>query len=131
GRQRQLRAGQRARRCQHSARHRFWPLAPAAGGASDHRLHQHSADPTKTVMPSDHTHGDIPKIAIATGSVDQVECILRKMGIKDSEFTDPSGSGRINLYGGGTASGSGSVISSQTPPQASLMGGTGSTLNQY
>src|SRR6185437_10256692 len=90
-----------------------------------------AADPTATVMPSDHTQGDIPKIAIATGSVDQVECILRKMGIKDTEFTDPSGSGRINLYGGGTASGSGSVISSQTPTQASLMGGTGSTLNQY
>jgi hypothetical protein len=90
-----------------------------------------AADPTTTVMPSDHTQGDIPRIAVATGSVDQVECILRKMGIKDSEFTDPSASGRINFFGGGTASGSGAVISSQTPTQASLMGGTGAALNQY
>ncbi|HXE07812.1 MAG TPA: choice-of-anchor D domain-containing protein [Acidobacteriaceae bacterium] len=87
-------------------------------------------DATAAVMPSDHTEGDIPKIAVATGSVDQVECILRKMGIKDTEFTDPTGSGRINLFGG-NAPGSGSVISPQSPTQASLMGGNGSILNQY
>jgi hypothetical protein len=79
-------------------------------------------------MPSDHTQGDIPKIAIATGSVDQVECVLRKMGISDSEFTDPAGTGRINLYTG-TAS-SGSAIDSSTPTQASLMENA-ATLNSY
>jgi hypothetical protein len=83
------------------------------------------------VMPSDHTQGDIPKIAIATGSADGVECVLRKMGIKDSEFTDSSGSGRINIFGGGGALGSGAVIDTGTPTQAALMGGNGSTLNQY
>lgn len=83
------------------------------------------------VMPADHTQGDIPKIAIATGSADAVECVLHKMGIKDSEFTDPTGSGRINLFGGGGALGSGVVIDSATPTQASLMSGNGSTLNQY
>jgi hypothetical protein len=82
------------------------------------------------VMPQNHTQGDIPLIAIATGSVDQVECVLRKVGISDTEFTDPGGGGRINLYGGG-ASGSGAVIDSGTPTQASLMGGSGSTLNSY
>lgn len=87
-------------------------------------------DPALAVMPQNQGQGDIPKIAIATGSVDQVECILRKVGISDSEFTDPSGGGRINLFGGGGASGSGAVISSQTPTQASLMGNQ-ATLNQY
>ena len=82
------------------------------------------------VMPQNQSQGDIPKIAIATGSVDQAECVLLKMGISKSEFTDPSGSGRINLYGGGAA-GSGSVIDVGTPTQAALMGGNGSTLNQY
>lgn len=83
------------------------------------------------VMPQNQGQGDIPKIAIATGQVDQVECVLRKMGINDSEFTDTSGSGRINLFGGGGAGGSGSIISpSTTPTQASLMGNA-SLLNQY
>ena len=83
------------------------------------------------VMPQNHNQGDIPLIAIATGEVDQAECVLLKMGISQSEFTDPSGPGRINLYGGGNAAGSGSVIDVGTPTQATLMGGTGATLNQY
>ncbi len=85
---------------------------------------------TMAVMPQNQSQGDIPKIAIATGSVDQVECVLRKVGINDSEFTDPTGTGRINLFGGGGASGSGSIIDSATPTQASLMGNA-SALNSY
>ena len=45
------------------------------------------------VMPQNQTQGDIPLIAIATGSADQVECVLLKMGISQSEFTDPGGTG--------------------------------------
>jgi len=84
--------------------------------------------PTFAVMPQNQNQGDIPKIAIATGAVDQVECVLRKIGINDSEFTDPTGSGRINLYLGSGSAGSG--IDSSTPSQASLMENA-STLNQY
>jgi len=65
------------------------------------------------VMPQDQTQGDIPKIAIATGKVDQVECVLLKMGISQSEFTDPSGGGRINLYSG--SSGPGARVDPSTP----------------
>ncbi len=79
-------------------------------------------------MPQNHTQGDIPLIAIATGAVDQVECVLKKMGINDSEFTDPTGTGRINFY---TGSGSpGSSIDSSTPTQATLMENA-SVLNSY
>ena len=85
---------------------------------------------TFAVMPQNQTQGDIPRIAIATGSVDQVECVLRKVGINDSEFTDPTGTGRINLFGGGGAAGSGSVIDTGTPTQAALMGNS-SALNAY
>jgi hypothetical protein len=82
------------------------------------------------VMPQNHTQGDIPLIAIATGSADSAECVLLKMGISQSEFTDPTGTGRINLFGSQAAAGSGVVIDSATPTQASLMGNQG-TLNQY
>jgi hypothetical protein len=82
------------------------------------------------VMPSDHTQGDIPLIAIATGSADAVECVLRKVGINDKEFTDPGGTGRINLFGGGGAPGSGVTLDSGTQTQASLMANA-ATLQKY
>ena len=82
------------------------------------------------VMPQNQSQGDIPKIAIATGKADPVECVLLKMGISPSEFTDSSGTGRINLFGGNGAAGSGVTIDAGTPSQASLMG-TYSTLSQY
>ncbi len=82
------------------------------------------------VMPSNQSQGDIPKIAIATGSADPVECVLLKMGMSPAEFTDPSGTGRINIYGGGGAPGSGVTIDAGTPTQASLIGNQ-ATLNQY
>src|SRR5258708_33491310 len=55
-------------------------------------------------MPSNHSQGDIPMIAIATGAADGVECVLHDMGISDSEFTDDNGTvnpgGHIHLYQG-------------------------------
>jgi hypothetical protein len=84
------------------------------------------------VMPQNHLQGDIPRIAIATGQDDALECALRVMGISPSEFTDPApnGQGRINLFGGGGAPGSGIVLDSDTPTQAALMGDP-TVLNQY
>ena len=47
---------------------------------------------------------NIPYFAIATGQVDAIECVLRQIGVSDSEFTLPTGTGRINMYrdNGGT-----------------------------
>jgi hypothetical protein len=74
-------------------------------------------------MPQKQSQGDIPYIAIATGKVDQVECVLLKMGISQSEFTDPSGAGRINLFGGGTnGQGGGVTVNGGSTSQDSLMG---------
>jgi hypothetical protein len=105
-------------------------------------------------MPTSSTYGDIPRIAILTGGWDPMECVLRKMGVADSEFVNPGGAGHIQFYTAAEPAlpanpfqvepakcppnpyGSGAVISGATPTQASLFaatGGPGGTpeLNNY
>ena len=64
-------------------------LVPAFGTAA--------ADKT-AALPTKKSEGDIPLTAISTGNVDGLECVFRKMGVDDTEFTDGAGSGRIRLY---------------------------------
>ncbi len=44
------------------------------------------------------TSVDIPKIAISTGSADSLECLVRKLGIADSEIGTGGGAQRIQLF---------------------------------
>lgn len=93
-------------------------------------------------MPADHTQGDIPLIAVATGNLDGSECVLRDMGIADSEYTDDNGTsgGRIHLYIGtdngyvdtnyGYPGGGGAVINASTPLETALTENA-TTLAQY
>jgi hypothetical protein len=80
-------------------------------------------------MPKNQSEGDIPFFAVSTGSSDQVECVLRKVGIDDAEFTAPGGGGRINLF---ASDGSpGAVIAGSTADATQLMGGTSPAINTY
>ena len=79
---------------------------------------------TRVGEPGD-VRSDIPLMAVSTGDVDTMHCVLRKAGIADSEFTNPNGAGRVQFY-----QDDGAVISTTTPAASSLYGSP-TTLARY
>jgi hypothetical protein len=72
-------------------------------------------------LPRNQSEGNIPLTAVTTGQSDALECVLRKMGIDASEFTLPTGSGRIRIYRENGAK----LASGTTPDATTLWDGTG------
>lgn len=86
-----------------------------------------------TRLPKTSAEGNIPKIALTTGGADVLECLVRKLGISDTEITQPSGNGRVHLYAGrgGTSSFAPTVNGGATLPNATTLWDNAATLNQY
>jgi hypothetical protein len=87
-------------------------------------------------LPSTHLQGNIPLFAVDTGGVDSMECVLSKMGIATSEFTDPvivngkpTGAGRVHFYEGSIVRG-GAIIDTNTPTESALTE-TASVMDSY
>jgi hypothetical protein len=89
-------------------------------------------------FPQTQLEGDIPKMALATGSADALECTLRKMGIADTEFTDytvnASGAahpGRVSLFegAGGSNSKSGAKAGATVHTEQTLVGSASGTFS--
>ncbi|MDF3065478.1 MAG: Tryptophan synthase alpha chain [Polyangiaceae bacterium] len=76
-------------------------------------------DPQLTRLPRNKAEGDIPRIAIAAGGADAMECLPRRLGIDDAEHTTSAGDGRIHLF---TATDNGGDLSVKAF-DASLNGG--------
>jgi hypothetical protein len=58
-------------------------------------------DKDMTRLPRTQAEGNIPHIAVSLGGSDSLECLLRRIGIADSEFTPPDQGGRVHLYRSG------------------------------
>jgi hypothetical protein len=90
----------------------------------------------QTSMPSSQGMGsaadNIPLMGFVTGTVDALECVLLKVGISASQFSDPAaqgGSGRVRFYTG--VGGPGAKYSANTPPETQLWSGTTPDIGQY
>jgi hypothetical protein len=57
-------------------------------------------DPSLTRLPKNQTEGDLPQLAMVTGGCDPLPCLFRKMGLDDSEFTDPNQAGKMKVFQG-------------------------------
>jgi hypothetical protein len=61
---------------------------------------ENPTDEAATRLPSQRSEGNLPRIALVTGGEDRLECLLRKLGIDDSEFASTADGGRVRLYAG-------------------------------
>ncbi len=51
-------------------------------------------------LPRNHMEGDMPQMALLTGSADNLGCFLSGIGIAASEFSAPHAGGRLDIYQG-------------------------------
>ncbi|MDP9034361.1 MAG: carboxypeptidase regulatory-like domain-containing protein [Myxococcota bacterium] len=67
-------------------------------------------------LPGNGGEGDLPNIAISTGGLDSLECLLSRIGVDASEYSGgPSGSGHIHIFAG-----AGSAPAPNTSPAGPL-----------
>jgi len=81
-------------------------------------------------LPKSQAEGHLPKIAMLTGRADKLDCMMRVIGVADSEFTNPTETGRVNLYNQGYGATS-AYAAGGTLPMADTLLGSIEMLSQY
>jgi hypothetical protein len=86
------------------------------------------AAPAVLRLPKNHTEGDLPNVAIATGAADSLECLLSRIGVDKAEYgPGAAGAGRLHIFQGYAGNGSNTMPAAPLAPdalwksQASLM----------
>lgn len=69
---------------------------PEVVACQDNRV----TDPELTRLPRNTGEGHLPQMALTTGHSDALECLLRRIGIDDQEFTTDAGRGRVHMFVG-------------------------------
>ncbi len=74
-------------------------------------------------LPRSSTDGEagtnVPKFAISTGNLDGIECVLRKMGLTDTQFGNGGAGKPVEFY-----QSNGATINTSTPSSATLVAST-------
>ncbi|HSK05093.1 MAG TPA: hypothetical protein VK932_27780 [Kofleriaceae bacterium] len=96
---------------------------PAVAACTDNPL-----PAAQTSLPRNKAEGDLPKIAMVTGAWDALECLVRKLGVDDAEFTNDGGDGRVHLF---VANGSNRTMAGQMFAPASSLWGDLDKMKQY
>jgi hypothetical protein len=79
-------------------------ITPTGSSGTCERPNNYAANAScPTRLPRVQSEGNIPLTAIATGSLDALECMFYRMGVDASQFTDELSGGRIHIFHDGGA----------------------------
>jgi hypothetical protein len=81
-----------------------------------------------TSLPRTQAEGDMPSMAIVTGQFDSLECLVRKLGVADEEFTTDAGAGKVHLY---ASNGTDQFADGTMLPSAHTLWGDAAKLKSY
>lgn len=74
-----------------------------------------AVDAGATRLPRNKAEGDLPRIAMATGAADPLQCLLKKMGVDDAEFGIAGSDASVHMFAGaGFTGGAGAVTASSS-----------------